>query len=85
MAAPHIHVEAPINRLECREAWDNLTETEKTYAYYMAQAAWEGSKVCFFQRSYESPGLFMMILDLFSKEGLQERSLAAGVTEEEWT
>lgn len=53
----------------------------------MARASWEGSKVCWFQRSYEGPGLFVLLKLIFGKGivTLKEQSLAAGVTEAQWT
>jgi dipeptidyl-peptidase-3 len=50
----------------------------------MAKAAWEGHKVCFFQRSYESPGIFLMIQELFSHATLRETATEAGLTDDEW-
>ena len=52
----------------------------------MARAAWEGSKICWFQRSYEGPGLFVILKLVFSHgiQAAKTKALAAGVTEEEW-
>lgn len=53
----------------------------------MARAAWEGSKICWFQRSYEAPALLVLLKYVFSSsgvEGLKKASLEAGVSEEEW-
>jgi len=52
----------------------------------MTRAAWDGSKICWFQRSYESPALFVLLKLVFS-EGVQkfkEDVLAAGLSEDEW-
>jgi dipeptidyl-peptidase-3 len=38
----------------------------------MSKAAWEGSKICWFQRSYESPGLFVLLKLIFSGQKLED-------------
>lgn len=53
--------------LKCSEAFNLLTDFEKNYAYYLSKASWEGSKICLFQCSNESPLLFMLFQRLFSK------------------
>jgi dipeptidyl-peptidase-3 len=50
----------------------------------MAKASWEGYKICYFQRSYESPGLFLMIQDMFSHSSLRQAAASAGLTENDW-
>ena len=37
------------------------------YAYYMTRASWEGSKICWFQRSYEGPALFVLLKLVFGR------------------
>jgi len=53
------------------------------YAYYLSRAAWEGSKICWFQRSYESPALFVLLNLVFSQdmEALKEKVISAGLTD----
>ena len=53
----------------------------------MARASWEGSKICWFLRSYEAPGLFVLLKLVFGRgiAGAKGRSLEAGITEEQWT
>jgi len=84
MASPYFQTESPVQLLDCERAWGALSLNEKLYSYYFAKAAWEGSKVCWFQRSYESPGLFLLFQELFAKEGLEEKALQEGLTPEEW-
>jgi dipeptidyl-peptidase-3 len=52
----------------------------------MARASWEGSKICWFQRSYESPALFVLLKAIFSNgvENLYKSSKAVGVSDDEW-
>ena len=53
----------------------------------MARASWEGSKICWFQRSYEGPALFVLLKLVFGKgiANAKATSLTAGITEAEWT
>ena len=52
----------------------------------MSKAAWEGSKLCYFQTSLESPALFVLLQLIFSPslQDLKLRSLKNGITETEW-
>lgn len=56
------------------------------YAYNLSRAAWEGSKICYFQRSYESPALFVLLQLVFSTqmEVLKGKVLGSGVQELKW-
>lgn len=79
-------VTAPVHAIECPAAFAQLEPNEALYAYYMTRASWEGAKICWFQRSYESPAL-NVLLSLVFGDGVQEqkeRALAAGVSDEEW-
>lgn len=81
-----IPVSAPVHHVECQSAFEQLDQKEAAYAYHMAGASWIGSIVCWFQRSYEAPGLFI-VLSLFFKDGVdktKERALLGGITEQEW-
>ena len=83
-----IPISTNIHRIECGKAFSQLTPKEKLYSYYMSKAAWEGSKICWFQRSYESPGLFVLLKLIFSGqnlEDLQDRLNKKGLTENQWT
>lgn len=57
----------PVVELKCSEAFNLLTDFEKNYAYYLSKASWEGSKICLFQCSNESPLLFILFQRLFNK------------------
>ena len=65
-----IPVTTKVHSVECQDSFGQLDDTEATYAYYMARASWEGSKICWFQRSYEGPGLFVLLKLVFGK-GIQ--------------
>ncbi|CAD7922416.1 unnamed protein product [Amoebophrya sp. A25] len=59
--------EIPIKKLLCKEAFENLTMTEKRYAHFMSRASWQGSLICLSQASKESPQIFEMLHLAFSK------------------
>ncbi len=61
-----IPVTTAIHLIECPSAFAQLTTKEKLYSYYLARASWEGSKICWFQRSYESPALLVLLKLLYS-------------------
>jgi len=52
----------------------------------MAQASWQGAKICYFQRSYEAPALFVLFQMVYAQgiESLKTAALGAGVTEDMW-
>jgi len=54
-----------IHKIECPAAWKQLEQREKLYAYYLTRAAWEGCKVTWFQTSYESPALLVLLKLVF--------------------
>mmetsp|Transcript_14278 Transcript_14278/g.17970 ORF Transcript_14278/g.17970 Transcript_14278/m.17970 type:complete len:209 (-) Transcript_14278:1518-2144(-) len=53
----------------------------------MTRASWEGSKICWFQRCYEGPALFVLLKLVFSKgiAAAKAKAVAAGLPEEQWT
>ncbi|TNV82443.1 hypothetical protein FGO68_gene4859 [Halteria grandinella] len=71
IAKEFIPVTTSIHSIECPAAFAQLTKHEKLYAYHMARAAWEGSKLCWFQRSYESPALLVLLKLLFSSQPIE--------------
>lgn len=77
-----------IEAMEIRDAFEQLTHNEKMYAYYMSRACWSGSKIAYFQRSYESPALLFLATKIFifeSIEGVKTRLVKfGGWTNEEW-
>ena len=77
---------ASVHSVECKDSFEQLNETEALYAYYMARASWEGSKICWFQRCYEGPALFVLLKLVFSQgvAGAKAKALQAGVPEQSW-
>lgn len=79
-------LEQPVFVLDCKEAWKSLSDQEKRYAHHMAQgefadiegwlltlrclASWEGSLICLFQTSPESPALFSLLHSFFRSDSL---------------
>jgi dipeptidyl-peptidase-3 len=87
-----IPVETSIHAIACRSSWEQLSSKEQAYAYFMSRACWEGSKICWFQCSYESPGLFVLLQLIFQNsehthvKGLHDRCIQRQIcTEEEFT
>ena len=81
-----VSVASPILDISCQQSFSQLGQRETLYAYYMTRASLEGSKMCYFQRSYESPALFVLFSLIFGNgvSSLKERSLASLITEHEW-
>ena len=71
MSKPFIPVKTSFSELDCEKAFLNLKEEEALYAYHFAKASWSGSKMCYFERSYESPALLYLILKAFEKGAKQ--------------
>jgi len=63
-----ISTKSPIVNIECEDAWNLLSQKEKMYCYYLQKACWAGKRICAFQRSYESPALFILIKIFFSQD-----------------
>lgn len=79
-----IPVTTNIHSIACAKSWAQLETQEQLYAYYMARAAWQGSRICWFQRSAESPGLLVLLYSLF-KNGIQQvRDENPQLSESEW-
>jgi dipeptidyl-peptidase-3 len=68
LAKEFIPTTANVHKIACSSAWKQLERKEQLYAYYLSRAAWEGSKICYFQRSYESPALFVLFQLMFSQD-----------------
>lgn len=56
----------PIQAKHFKESFEQLTEEEKEYTYYLTKACWEGVPILLFQISYESPALFIIFQNFFS-------------------
>jgi len=65
-------VETPVQRLECKTAFDKLTEDEKKYAWALSVASWKGSLAVLVQTSPEAPLLFVFLLQFFKGQSLDE-------------
>jgi dipeptidyl-peptidase-3 len=78
-------IDTPIHYIDSEVSFSQLSDKEALYAFYMTRASWEGAKICYFQRSYESPAL-MVLFSLVFGDGpaLKGDAIAAGVTELEW-
>ena len=59
-------VSIQIRPLDYSKSFEQLTENEKMYAYYLNKACWAGIPISLFQISYESPALFIIFQSFFS-------------------
>ncbi|WXC50397.1 hypothetical protein QX201_010054 [Fusarium graminearum] len=58
-------LEPPVQKLEIREAYEQLSTQEKCYAHYMREAAFHGSRIIMRQVSPESETIFNLIIQLW--------------------
>ena len=81
-----IPLTTPIHKICASKSFSQLELKHKKYAYHMAQASWLGSKICWFQRSYEAPALLVLLKSMFAGglPAFKEASIKAGLSEEEW-
>lgn len=61
----NIKPKIPIMTLDFKAAFEQLTQKEKEYTYYLYKASWEGLPINLFQLSYESPGIFIILQKFF--------------------
>jgi dipeptidyl-peptidase-3 len=61
-----------IQTIDSEKAFSGLTDKEKNYSYHFARASWEGAKICYFERSYESPALLYMFTRIFASQTVEE-------------
>ena len=59
-------VSIEIKPLDYSKSFEQLTEKEKLFAYYLNKACWAGIPISLFQISYESPALFIIFQSFFS-------------------
>ena len=59
-------VSIEIRPLDYAKSFEQLTEKEKMYSYYLNKACWAGIPISLFQISYESPALFVIFQSFFS-------------------
>ena len=55
-----------IQNVDFKESFEQLSEEEKNYIYYLSKACWAGQPIVLFQTSYESPALFIIFQLFFS-------------------
>jgi dipeptidyl-peptidase-3 len=58
-----------IHNINFIETFEQLTEEEKNYIYYLSKACWAGQPIILFQTSFESPALFIIFQIFFSSFG----------------
>lgn len=56
----HIKTDTRVQNLDFLKPWNQLSEQEKNYAYYIYKASWAGAKMVLHQISYEAPPLFVL-------------------------
>lgn len=66
-----ISTDSPINKLECREAFQGLTDREKYYSHYLSRAGWDGGLICLLQTSPESAPIFLLLKEVFSRQSVK--------------
>ena len=71
-----------IKPLDYSNSFEQLSEKEKLYAYYLNKACWAGIPISSFQISYESPAIFIIFQKFFSSfeniNNLEEIILKSG-------
>lgn len=72
MSKPIISLETNFSLIDCEQAFKGLQEKQALYSYYFAQASWNGAKVCFFERSFESPAMLYIILKAFQSKSARQ-------------
>ena len=55
-----------IQNADFKESFEQLSDEEKNYIYYLSKACWAGQPIVLFQSSYESPALFIIFQTFFS-------------------
>ena len=65
MDKPCISLETNFSLIDCEQAFNALEKKQALYSYYFSKASWNGAKICFFERSYESPAFLYIVLKAF--------------------
>ena len=55
-----------IQNIDFKESFEQLSDEEKSYIYFLSKACWAGQPIVLFQTSYESPALFIIFQTFFS-------------------
>lgn len=77
--------DTPVSKLECKVAFENLSNNEKLYAHYLSRASFEGGLIVLLQTSPESVPIFLLLQSMFSGQSVQElRNASSQCSEEEW-
>lgn len=85
--AEKVKLSSPVGAIDAQATFDQLELKEKLYTYHFSRASWEGCKIAYFQRSYESPVLLYLLGTAFSSKPYKQikaDALNAGLSEEEW-
>ncbi|XP_064621845.1 dipeptidyl peptidase 3-like isoform X2 [Lineus longissimus] len=73
--------------LDCKTAFEGLTQKERHYAYHLSQASWYGGLIVLIQTSPEAPGVFLLLQKLFRAQTPSELEVIAkalGISEGEY-
>ena len=82
--AEYVSPDTPIGKLECKVAFENLSENEKLYAHYLSRASFEGGLIVLLQTSPESVPIFLLLQALFGGQSIQELKETSQCSEDEW-
>lgn len=73
--------------IQAEKEFNLLEAKEQNYAYNLLLGCWEGTKICFFQKSWESPAMFYILQNIFTSqplEALKQNCFNSQFTQEEW-